>query len=219
MCFPALAVALPSLFGTAAAGAGVATAGTGLALGGVSAATGITAATTAASTAAAGMTAMQGISLAASVAGTGLSAISAMNAASMQQGIARNNAATAAEQAKSILASGERDAQTVQRRGSQMEGAQRARMAANGLDITSGTPADLIDQTDFFTAQDVATTRNNAKKGAWNAQAQAAGYSAQANGYSPLTAGATSLLGGAGQVADKWYQYNRPSPPALSFTS
>lgn len=166
------------------------------------------AATTAAATSSlTGLTAMQGISMAASLASTGIGAASAMNIAETQKQVAANNAATARGQAESARIAGERDAITVQRRGSLMEGAQRARMAANGLDITSGTPADLLDQTNFFAVQDAATVRDNARRQAWAANSQASGYQALSDGLSPTLAGATSLLGGAGQVADKWYTY------------
>ena len=182
-------------------GAGVGTAAT---TAGVAGAT----ATAAATSSLTGLTAMQGLSMAASLAGTGMSAMGAAQQAEIQSKVAANNAKVAEYQAQSALASGERDAQAVARRGSQLEGAQRARMAANGLDISEGTPAALLDQTNFFTQSDIATTRDNAKKQAWAAQAQAAGYQAQAN-YSPLLASGGSLLLGAGQVADKWYSYTK----------
>jgi hypothetical protein len=153
------------------------------------------------------MTTMQSVALAASLAGTGLSAVGMYNQQQTQKKVAENNAKTADINAQSALAAGERDAQAVQRRASGVEGAQRARMAANGLDISEGTPASLIDQTDFFAAQDVATARNNAKKQAYNSQSQAYGYQAQADGYSPVMGGAATLLSGAGQVADRWNMY------------
>ena len=199
----------PKLITIAAIGAAAFTGGTSLGLIGTMGVAQGAAAGAAATSSITGLTAMQGLSLAASLASTGVSAAGAMSTAATQKAIAKNNAITADAQAKSTLAAGERDAQNVQRRGSMIEGAQRARMAANGLDISSGTPADLIDQTNFFTAQDVATTRTNARKQAWNAQVQSSGYQAQADGLSPMMTGATSLLGGAGQVADKWYTYTR----------
>jgi len=194
----------PKLMTIAAIGGALFTGGASLGLLGAGAASmvGVTGA-------AGGLTAMQGVSLAASLGGAGLSAAGAMQNAETQQRVAENNARTSRLQAESALAAGERDAQAVQRRASQISGAQRARMAANGLDITDGTPAALLDETDFFAAQDVATARNNAKKAAFNAQSQASGYQMQADGYSPLMAGAGSLLGSAGQVADKWYTYRK----------
>ena len=216
----------PKLLAIAAIGGAIFTGGASLGLLGAGASTavlGTTAAATAGTVASAGvaataataattaMTAMQGVSLAASIGGAGLSAASAWQAQDTAKAVASNNAKTADINAQSALAAGERDAQAVQRRASGIEGAQRARMAANGLDITSGTAASLIDQTDFFAAQDVATARNNAKKQAFNFQAQGAGYQAQADGYSPLMAAGSTMLTGAGQVADRWYSYNRPS--------
>lgn len=206
----------PKLIAVAAIGGALFTGGASLGLlGGLGVGTAATTAGVAGATATAaatssltGLTAMQGISMAASLAGTGMSIAGQAQQAAIQSKIAANNAKVSEYQAQSALAAGERDAQAVARKGSQLEGAQRARMAASGLDISDGTPAALLDQTNFFTQQDVATTRDNAKKAAWAAQAQASGYQAQA-GYSPLLASSGSMLTGAGQVADKWYTYTK----------
>lgn len=130
---------------------------------------------------------------------------------SVQQGraakqVARNNQITAEYAAQDAENRGELEAQKVASRARQIKGAQRSRMAAAGLDLGVGTAQDLQDQTDFFGAEDVATTRTNARRAAWSARAQ--GNAAAAQGRfeaqnSNLQAFGT-LLGTAGQVAGKW---------------
>lgn len=130
---------------------------------------------------------------------------------SVQQGraarqVARNNQIMAEYAAQDAERRGEEDAMQVRRKAAQIKGAQRSRMAASGLDLGVGTAQELQDQTDFFGAQDEATARNNARRGAWSARAQ--GNAAAAQGRfdaqnSNLQAFGT-LLGTASQVAGKW---------------
>lgn len=140
-------------------------------------------------------------------------ASNAINANNQQ--IAENNAKLADQQALDIQRRGETDAQAVRRQGSQTAGAQRVALAAAGLDLGAGTAFDLVGQTDFFTQQDVATTRNNAARDAWAARVGASNIRQQGQNYSGRTnataAAGISLLGNAGSVADKWYTYNRPA--------
>lgn len=131
-------------------------------------------------------------------------AVGARNQAKANQQVAQNNAAIAEMQAQDAEIRGEKAAQQVRRNTSQMVGTQRAVMAARGLDLAEGTPADIIDQTDFFGQVDEQTTRNNAKKEAWNARAQKVGYNIEAAANNPNTAFTTSLLGSAGSVASAW---------------
>lgn len=157
--------------------------------------------------AALGLTAFQTFSVGASLLGTGISAMSAMNQASANQQIANNNAKVAEYQAQDIERRGQEDAMAVQRKAAALKSAQRVNLASKGLDLGYGTAADLQDQTDFFAASDVATTRTNAAKDAWGKRAMGANYRAEASAQNPLMAGAGTLLSGAGQVADKWYSY------------
>lgn len=158
------------------------------------------------------MTTAQMIALGASVASAGISAVGAVNQASASRKIAANNAQMAEIAAQDAVRRGEQDALAVQRKGAALKSAQRVNLASKGLDLTYGTAADLQDQTDFFTQSDVATTRDNARRDAWNLRARGQGMLAQgrADALNAQYAAAGSLLGGAGQVADKWYSYNKP---------
>lgn len=155
------------------------------------------------------------ISMIAMAAGTGLSAVSAIQQGKAAQQVARNNAQMAEYAAQDAQRRGEEEAAAIQRKGAALKSSQRVALASKGLDLTYGTAADLQDQTDFFTQTDAATARTNARREAWNFRARGQQELAQgefASRNANLTA-AGSLLTGAGQVADKWYTYRKPSVP------
>ncbi len=212
MCLPALAAALPSVFGAGAtAGTAAATAGsyaasafgTAAGFGGATAAMAVptvTAATT-------GLTAAQMISLGLSAAGTGISALGAYQQAKLAGDVAARNAKLADLQAEDALRRGENEAADLRRRVAATKSAQRVSLAAKGLDLTYGTAADLQDQTDFFGESDVATVRTNARKEAWARRSQGANFQAEALSQRPWLSAGSTLLAGAGQVASRWYDY------------
>lgn len=210
MCFPALAAALPSVFGTTAAGTAAAAGsyaasafGTAAGFGGATAAMAVptvTAATT-------GLTTAQMISLGLSAAGAATSAIGAYQQAKVAGDVAARNAKIADLQAEDALRRGENEAAELRRRAAATKSAQRVSLAAKGLDLTYGTAADLQDQTDFFGESDVATIRTNARKEAWARRSQGATFQAEALSSRPWLSAGSTLLAGAGQVADKWYAY------------
>jgi hypothetical protein len=111
--------------------------------------------------------------------------------------------------AQDAVRRGSEDAMAARRRGEQIKGAQRAKFASAGLDLSEGTPADIVDQTDFFAETDQQTLKRNAARQAWSARAQGANFSMQgeaAAAQANLSAFG-SLLGSGGQVANKWYTY------------
>ena len=147
------------------------------------------------------------IGVVSSVAGGVLSAGAAYQQGQVAKQVGRNNQIMAEYAAQDAERRGGEDAIKVHQRASAVSGSQRASMAAKGLDLGVGTPAELLDQTDFFGATDIATTRNNAAKGAWSARA--GGTNARAQGDASATQGSLSafgtVLGTAGSVASKWY--------------
>lgn len=169
--------------------------------------TGTAATLTGASTAAAALTGAQALSLGASVLGTGFSAASAYQQSSVQKQVASNNAILANQQADDARRRGELDAQAVHRKGEALKSTQRSVMAARGLDLSEGTAQDLQDQTDFFTATDVGTTRYNAAREASALRSRSNNFTAEAAGINPFLSAGGSLLTSAGGVADKWYAY------------
>lgn len=167
---------------------------------------------------------MAAASLAATAISAGVSAVGARKQAKAQnainannQQIAENNAMALETQSADTRAKGEADAQAVRRQALNTKSQQRVGFASAGVDLQSGTPFDLIGQTDFFGEQDVAMTRYNAGKQAASTQAQADNARRQGQNYSGRTnanmAAATSLLGSASAVADKWNTYSTAKAP------
>lgn len=136
-----------------------------------------------------------------------LSAKNAYDTGKVNQAVAGNNAIVAQQKSDDALARGEQDAIAARRAASQQVGQQRAAFSARGIDISEGTPADIIDQTDFFGQTDVATARTNARKESWGYQAQKGGFEAQAAASNPWKMASGSLLGSAGSVASNWYSF------------
>lgn len=212
MCWEAILIAMKSV-GTAIsgamAGATAATAGAGAAAAGAGAAG-------AAGAAAGGLSGMQTLSLLGQVGSGVMSFVSAQNQASAMEQVARNNQKMAEYQAQDAQRRGEEEAQAAQRRTRGLLGTQRSMMAARGLDLTSGTPAELQMQTEMFGEQDVATSRLNAAREAWAVRADAANQSANARiqARAMRMSGAGSLLGAGAAVADKWMAWNPRQPTA-----
>ena len=150
------------------------------------------------------------LALIAAVASTAVSAGAAYQQSRTAKAVAENNADAANVAAADALRRGEQDSQKSMREARLMMGSQRAAYSARGLDISSGTPADVIEQTDFFGRQDAAQARTNARKEAWSIQNRGAAYSAEARAQNPFLSTTSTLLGGAGSVADRWYQYKQP---------
>lgn len=195
MCEPVTLAALATAATTAGA------VGAGATVAGVAGATATTA----------GLSVMQALALGASVGGTVLSASSAYQQGQVAKQTAANNAQMAEVAAQDAQRRGEEEATAVQRKGAALKSAQRVSLAAKGLDLGYGTAADLQDQTDFFTQSDVATTRANAAREAWNirARGQQALATGKADSLNAMYQAGGSLLSGAGMVSDKWNTYNR----------
>ena len=144
-------------------------------------------------------------------------------AAQYQAAVARNNATVAENNAQYALAAGRTSEQAQRMKTAQMIGAQRASMAANGIDIGSGTPLNIQESTGQVGEMDALTIRNNAMRQAYGYRVQASDFNANAglldmqasNARKAGTIGAfSSIVGGAGSVADKWLRWKSPSTPA-----
>lgn len=131
---------------------------------------------------------------------------SAKAQAQYQSEVDSNNAKIAANQRDDAIIRGGEEANRVQREAERMRGAQVVRLASNGLDISSGTPLAMIEDSAFFGQQDAAMARNNAAREAWgydvqgqNAMASAGMYSNAAKAQKPGQAAGLSLLSSAAQ--------------------
>ena len=146
-------------------------------------------------------------SAATALAAGGISAYGQYQQGQVAKQVGRNNQQMAEYAATDALRRGEEDAIKVRQRASMVKGAQRASMAAKGLDLGVGTAAELQDQTDFFGETDMATARSNAARDAWSARA--GGRNARAQGDASSSQATTgsfgTLLSTGGSVASKWY--------------
>lgn len=143
--------------------------------------------------------------------------------ADINAGIAETNAKVAESAAQAAMDRGAAEERATLRKYGNLKGSQRAAMAANGVDLSSDTPVDVLTGTDIVAAEDVQTIRENAIRTAWGYRMEAANARASggqqriaansaragAAGSSPFMAGATSLLTGASRVADTWYRTQR----------
>ncbi|WKJ88752.1 hypothetical protein QZJ86_12040 [Methylomonas montana] len=128
------------------------------------------------------------VAAAAAVIGAGLSAYSASEQASAQKKAANyqaqveaNNAKIAGYQRSAALQQGEEQAQQSMMEQSQLRAKQIASMAANGVDLNSGSATDILATTDFLGKQDVNAIQNNAARKAWGYQVESGNYDAQSN--------------------------------------
>lgn len=125
-------------------------------------------------------------------------AITANNAAL----VAENNAELAGWQARDALRQGEKDVGDIQfdrataltasrNEAASVKSRQKVGLAANGVDVGSGSAVDVLTSTDYVgelnanaindtAARNVATVRDNAIKNAWGYQVQSTGYQDQA---------------------------------------
>lgn len=152
-------------------------------------------------------------------AGIALSGVGAYNksvadkaAYDMQATVADNNAMLADAQGRDAITRGQTAEVNSRLRTRQLQGNQAAAMAANGVDLSTGSPLNILSDTELMGANDAAVIRNNALREAWgyNVQASNARSNADLLRYraameSPARAAATSILTGVGSVASRWY--------------
>jgi hypothetical protein len=160
-----------------------------------------------------------GAAIVSSLASAGLTAYSASQQADAQKKatayqaqVAANNAKIAGYQRSAALQQGEQEAQQSMLQRAQMLGKQRAALAANGVDLNSGSAIDLLASTEFLGEQDVNQIQNNAVRKAWGYEVEGSNYQAQSNldqwkadTTNPTAigamAGTTSLLSSASMFA------------------
>lgn len=147
-----------------------------------------------------------------SAVGAYYSARSAKNSLKHQARMAEINAQISELGAKSALLQGQRQEQASRLAAGQLKSRQRVSMAANGIDLASDTPQNILNTTDFMSEADALTIQRNALQAAWGYRTQATNQQigatmarADAGGVSPFMSAATSLVGSATAVAPRWY--------------
>lgn len=101
-------------------------------------------------------------------------------------------------------------------RAGMVKGAQRAAIAANGIDLGVGSAAEALTTTDMMKENDINTITGNAIRAAWGHRIEATNHTNAAN---MKRAGATtinstaraidSIAGGAGQLSQSWYAMSK----------
>jgi len=120
-------------------------------------------------------------------------------AGAYQQRMGELNAQRAEAQSVDAIKRGETEAIRNSKKVSGMAGSQRAMLAAQGIQIDSGSAGDIIDQTYSMGADDTQTIRNNAFREAMGYKSQASEYMTQgklANATAQQQSSATLLGGG-----------------------
>ena len=114
---------------------------------------------------------------AASAIGQGRAAASAYSAQAANDD---QNAKIAAKQAEQAALAGAREEREMRQRGAAAMGTQRAAFSANGLDIGSGSPLDVLNDTQYLNELDALTIRQNTANDVWGHQVQSVNYINQA---------------------------------------
>lgn len=137
-----------------------------------------------------------------------------------QAALADTNARIAEMGAQSALDQGQKQVAALTLKAGQVKGAQRAAMAANGIDLGEGNAAEVQASTDIVKEIDANTLNANAVRTAWGYRLTGTNYQNEAlmkrnaaDSISPGMAAATSLLGSAGSVAQSWYSLNKSGAP------
>lgn len=158
-------------------------------------------------------------STASNVGGAVSTALGAYYDASMQKQSAKHTAAMATINARvaelgaqSALLQGKSEVAKLTQQAGRLKSTQKARLAANGVDLGVGNAAEIQASTDIMKEIDTNTIQSNAWRSAWGHRVQAQNYLNQADaaritakGINPYMSAANSLMGDSGQVASQWY--------------
>lgn len=179
------------------------------------------------------------ISGVAAIASTAMSVTSAIQQSNNQQTmynyqakVNENNAKIANENAAQERQSGLEEARQQRIKTLQAIGSQQVAMAGNGIDITSGSALDTIEDTAQYGELDALMTQYNAERTALNYEQQASNFNNQANldkiaaqnaatagkmnafasglnGISNIASVGAGGLGSLGKVSNKWTSYSK----------
>ena len=159
---------------------------------------------------------MQGAGAASSAVGSIFAAQSQKLGLKLDAYFADLNAQGAAEDARRALEKGQWEEGNSRLLTARLKGSQRASMAANGVDLSTGSALDNLVTTDLMGEVDAQTIRVNAAREAAGYRTQASNARGQgvmarsaASAISPLLAGATSLIDSAGKIGSDWYAMKR----------
>lgn len=135
-----------------------------------------------------------------------------------KSGLALRNAKIARENKDYALWAGEHESMRYGLKASAERGTMRGQRAASGIDVNTGTNADLENSAMFISDMDMAMIRNNAARRAYAYELDATNEEEQAKLYRQAGANAktaskykaaSTLIAGASSVSNKWYDASR----------
>lgn len=129
--------------------------------------------------------------------------------AQYNKSVAEYNAAAAKAAERAARIRGEQEIRNIRRVASDVEGTQRAMMAARGLTLTSGSSQRIVDQTRELSQEDVRSASYNAEMDAYRNRLQSLEYETAAKYISPSKTFTSTLISGALPVAEKWYRRSK----------
>lgn len=149
-----------------------------------------------------------GVGATVSAAGAYMQSKAQKDALGYQEKEAQMNAQLQGQMAEDAIARGNRDAQDHMQKAAMMKSSQKAAIAANGIDVSQGSPASILDDTDYMAKVDVGRIKGNAQREAWgykvgqtNASNTALMLDAQGDNINP---GMNALMSGVSSVASNW---------------
>lgn len=129
--------------------------------------------------------------------GAGVKAVGAYQSAKAQKSAAQANASFETQQAGQAITAGQMREESSRLQTAQTFGAQRAALAANGVDLGQGSANDVLTTTKVLGNRDAATIQQNALMQAWGYKTEAAMSESEAANIHPGEAAFSSLLGSA----------------------
>jgi hypothetical protein len=147
------------------------------------------------------------ITLVASLAATAYSAYAQNQASSFQAAIAKRNAEAAERAARDAAARGLNEGVKLSLAAGQARGAVRAGFGASGVELTSGSPLDVLSDAAMFTELDKQTLRSNAEREAAGFRVQSGNYLAQGSAARAEGRNAAfgTVLGGTSSAFGNYY--------------
>jgi hypothetical protein len=145
---------------------------------------------------------MAAIPVAISLVGGMMGAQNAQQQGAFQSAMAEQNAGYKEAAAQDAIKRGDVQADQYRRQVGQMIGSQRSGFAANGIDVNSGTAAEVQDDTAAFGEFDALTIANNAAREAWGYRVGAENdrMNAKMTQSNAKSAATGSILGGVGSA-------------------
>lgn len=129
-----------------------------------------------------------------------------------QASVAANNAQVSQWQASAAINAGQNQEEMSDLKTGEVFATQRATMAANGVDLATGSASEVLASTQVVGNIEATTIHNNALMSAWGYQVQGVNATNSENfnraagaAVNPGVSAASSLLTSFGNVASKWY--------------